>query len=89
MKRLKLVTVFCFLVVFPWVAVAQKSENRDQEATAENSNKDHTYIRIKRDDNKQPVALQTALIKFKATRGPNRKAQVDLIGAIHIADADY
>jgi hypothetical protein len=76
MKRLQLV-LFCLLTVCPWVAVAQKSE------------KDHSYIRIERDDNKQPVALQTALVKFKATRGPNRKAQVDLIGAIHIADADY
>ena len=46
-------------------------------------------MRIERDDGKQPVALQTALVKFKATRGPNRKAQVDLIGAIHIADASY
>jgi len=89
MKRLKLVLLFCLLAVCPAVAVAQKSETRGQTVSPQKSNKDHFYIRIDRDDNKQPVALQTALVKFKAVRGPNRKAQVDLIGAIHIADADY
>jgi hypothetical protein len=89
MNRLKLVLLFCLLAVCPWVAIAQKSETRGQAASPQKSNKDHTYIRIERDANKQPVALQTALVKFKATRGPNRKSQVDLIGAIHIADANY
>ncbi|MFP6588798.1 MAG: hypothetical protein VB814_14195 [Pirellulaceae bacterium] len=89
MKRLKLVMLFFLLAVCPWEAVAQKSETREKATSAQRANKDHTYIRIERDNNKQPVALQTALVKFKATRGPNRKAQVDLIGAIHIADADY
>jgi hypothetical protein len=89
MKRLKLVLLFCLLAVSPWGAVAQKSETQEQAASTNKSNTDHTYIRIERDGNKQPVALQTAWVKFKANRGPNRKAQVDLIGAIHIADADY
>ena len=89
MKRMKLVVLFCLLTVCPWVAVAQKSATQEPAASSQKSKKDHTYIRIERDDTKQPVALQTALVKFKATRGPNRKAQVDLIGAIHIADATY
>jgi len=89
MKRFKLVMLFCLLFVCPWGAVAQKSEPREKTNLPQRPIKDHTYIRIARDDNKQPVALQTALVKFKANRGPNRKAQVDLIGAIHIADAEY
>jgi hypothetical protein len=89
MKRMKLMLLFCFLAVCPWTAIAQKSAIQEQAESARNSKKDHTYIRIERDDRKQPVALQTALVKFKAARGPHRKAQVDLIGAIHIADAAY
>ena len=89
MKRLKLVLLLCLWIVCAGVTVAQKPETQKQTASSQNSKKNHTYIRIERDDNKQPMALQTALVKFKATRGPDRKAQVDLIGAIHIADKDY
>ncbi|MEC7564213.1 MAG: hypothetical protein VX738_00895 [Planctomycetota bacterium] len=55
------------------------------------ASEDHSYIRIEREqgDSQTPLSLQTAIVKFKANRGPYRKSQVDLIGAIHIADAAY
>jgi hypothetical protein len=37
----------------------------------------------------KPVVLQTAIVSYKATSGPYVAAQVDLIGAIHIADKAY
>lgn len=37
----------------------------------------------------KPVVLQTAIVSYQAMSGPYAAAQVDLIGAIHIADKAY
>lgn len=47
------------------------------------------FVRTVTGDKKQVVALQTAVVSYKATSGPYSGAEVDLIGAIHIADKAY
>jgi hypothetical protein len=44
------------------------------------------YVRLQSDQQQQPVALETAVVRFQDT---SRGVTVDLIGAIHIADKAY
>ena len=50
---------------------------------------DRSYVRIDREDDKTPKALQTAIVKMQGTKGSTRKVQVDLIGAIHVGEKHY
>lgn len=47
------------------------------------------YIRLTRDADNQPLALETAVVRFRAADGQDDKLRIDLIGAIHIADKSY
>ncbi len=46
------------------------------------------FIRLQRDDKKQPVALETAIVRY-APAGGKGDLEVDLVGAVHIGDKDY
>lgn len=46
------------------------------------------YIRVRRGDDKQPLAMETAVIHFAS--GDDRSGiQVDLVGAVHVGDKAY
>ena len=45
-----------------------------------------SFVRVTRDDQGVPVAVETAIVTF---RSPNGDQTVDLIGAIHVADQGY
>jgi hypothetical protein len=47
------------------------------------------YIRLTRDAEDRPLALETALVRFQAAEGQDDTLRIDLIGAIHIADKSY
>ncbi|MBY0522964.1 MAG: hypothetical protein K2R98_06180 [Gemmataceae bacterium] len=44
------------------------------------------FLRIKRDDKKEPVALETATVRYAPEKG---ELVVDLIGVVHIGDRAY
>ena len=48
------------------------------------------FIRIQRDKSKQPVSLETAIVRYTSagSEGEN-KLQVDLIGAVHVGEKSY
>jgi hypothetical protein len=46
------------------------------------------FIRLQRDEKKQPVALETALVRYGPTGGQG-DLTVDLVGAVHIGDKEY
>src|SRR5260370_22970210 len=46
------------------------------------------FIRLQRDEKKQPVALETAIVRY-APAGGKGDLEVDLVGAVHIGDKDY
>ncbi|MCC6510554.1 MAG: hypothetical protein IT423_15740 [Pirellulaceae bacterium] len=50
---------------------------------------EQAFIRTVKGANNQIVKLQTAVVTYKAAAGPYSGAEVDLIGAIHIADKTY
>jgi hypothetical protein len=70
-----------------------KREKSDSEATDRKPKLGHDWVRVENDKNGNPVAMQTAIIRYKpaATKDGNGKnsADVDLIGAVHIGDIAY
>ncbi len=50
---------------------------------------DEGFVRLRTGENKVPMALETAIISFAATDDQHHGVQVDLVGAIHIADKAY
>lgn len=47
------------------------------------------FLRVRRDDAKQPVALETAVTRYVSKPGQEPSVQVDLIGAVHVGDGPY
>lgn len=60
-------------------------------ATAEGAvnSERHVYMRVQRDEQKKPLALQTAVVHFLPTRREKRGPAVDLIGAVHVGEESY
>ncbi len=46
------------------------------------------FIRLQRDEKKQPVALETAIVRYGPAKGEG-DLTVDLVGAVHIGDKEY
>jgi hypothetical protein len=46
------------------------------------------FIRLQRDEKHQPVALETAIVRYGPTGGQG-DLTVDLVGAVHIGDKEY
>jgi hypothetical protein len=47
------------------------------------------FLRLVRDSQKQPVALEAAIVRFAAADQTRQKATVDLVSAVHVADKSY
>ncbi len=62
---------------------ADAKARQQQEKTASD------YLRILRDKKDEPISLQTSVVPFRPRSADARQVQVDLIGAVHIADAAY
>ncbi len=49
---------------------------------------DSPYMRILRNDDDDPIAMQTSIVSFRP-KGASKNVVVDLIGAVHVADKSY
>lgn len=59
------------------------AENEPAELGAE-------WVRIKRDAQQNPLAMQTAIVRYTGTpEGASTPVSVDLIGAVHVGDVAY
>lgn len=76
MNRCLAVLLFCAAVAIPPAAYAEPSAPATE------------FARIDRDGHGAPRAFQTAIVTYAPATGP-RDFSVDLIGAIHVADAAY
>ncbi len=67
-------------------APAKKEETSsvDRPKTAEPK-----FLRIERDENGKPLALQTAITEYTIEEGEWKGRRVDLIGAVHVAHKEY
>jgi hypothetical protein len=57
-----------------------------ERALAAGDRSDVTFLRVVRDGKGEPTSLQTAVASYRSAKG---NLQVDLIGAIHVADKAY
>ena len=73
MRIIKALLVLIFLL--PTLAAAQPTPESD-------------FIRIQRDQNREPVALQTAIAKYVPVNG-QQGVEVDLVSVIHIGERAY
>ena len=58
-------------------------------AAAEEEAPKQTYIRIARDEDENPVSLDTSVITFEASGEKHKGITVDLVGAVHVGDVAY
>lgn len=67
-----------------------KSEGSQQPSAKKDKDKEKSkFVRIRRDDDGEPVALETAVVQFTKVDGDGKTLQVDLLGAVHIGDKSY
>ncbi|MBX7167874.1 MAG: hypothetical protein K1X74_16190 [Pirellulales bacterium] len=72
------------------LAALSLSSSRAQEVSgAVDAPEKLEYLRVARDEAGNPTALQTAIVSFHTPADAQRPVQVDLIGAIHIAETEY
>jgi hypothetical protein len=76
------------MLMLAWVLLAPQAGHAADEQADSKKSADQ-FVRVRRDDDKKPLALETAVVRFKRNDDQNREVLVDLIGAIHIGDKSY
>jgi hypothetical protein len=59
----------------------------DEPAKAEDGHS--RYMRLERDADDNPLALQTAIVRFESDSPERKGVAVDLIGAVHVGEREY
>ncbi len=60
-----------------------------KEEQATEAKRQELFLRVQRDEDEQPIALQVAIVRFALSDGGKKGASVDLVGAVHIAEKSY
>lgn len=68
---------------------AATTKGKPKRGASSDGRDEQKFVRTLSDDKGKAVLLQTGIVTYKARSGPYVGAQVDLIGAIHIADKAY
>ena len=86
LRRMKLPSIqLCFL----WLLASSlaAAARADEPPAAERAKSE--YLRLERDANDHPLALQTAIVRFESDAPERKGVSVDLIGAVHVGERDY
>jgi hypothetical protein len=75
-------SILLVLLVSP-LPVGIAANQDDQAKTADR------YLRLTRDADQRPLALETAVVRFQAANGRDDELRIDLVGAIHVGDPSY
>ncbi len=79
----------------PSKLLAQKSDTAKPAASAKQDKKQDKpnykdrFIRIRRDADKKPVAMETSIVRYFGKNKEGEKIVVDLIGVVHIGEREY
>jgi hypothetical protein len=95
MKRLSLLaSLLAVIGLAPasWVvgadpATAPAVAKAAPESPANAEPEEAKFIRLRRDDQKQPIAMETAVVRYTSPDRPG--VAVDLVGAVHVGDKAY
>lgn len=86
------------LIALPWPleraqadpAVAEAPEASTAAKATDLDAPGAEWVRLKRDKNARPLAMQTALVRYQSKPEEGKQpVTVDLIGAVHVGDASY
>lgn len=86
-----LAVVMCSAALYNVTVAQQQEKSSKKQQAADKSEKqkpEHEYVRIRKNDKNLAVALETSVITFEGS-STYPKAQVDLIGAIHLGEPEY
>ncbi len=86
MKRRHPLFLLALMVALTALSAAQAE---DKQAAADKPDARPKYIRISRDADQNPLALQTAIVEFVPTDSAKADLHVDLIGAVHVGEKSY
>lgn len=78
-------TARCLCLVTLSLLVCGRASAQDDKPHTQASPK---FIRLNRDRDNTPIALQTATVRYRPSAGDDRVV-VDLIGVVHMGDRDY
>lgn len=99
--RLLLAAGFALLGIYAWAQAPVAEAPPQPEAKAEADGKavakaevekksEGLYLRVKKDKNNKPLALQTAIVRYKGKPGTTYAGRVvDLVGVVHIGQREY
>jgi hypothetical protein len=86
MRKLEYLSIACLLCLAAPVAHSQV----DTSQSGANPSPESAFIRVDRDDAGTALSFQTSIVSFRAPDGAGPAGlEVDLVGAIHIADSRY
>ena len=88
MQKLKDV-MWPLAVVFCFCEISFGPDASGQDSGPKSSRLSGEFLRVNRDDRNQPTELQTSIVSYVLADGSDGELQVDLVGAIHIADKGY
>lgn len=91
-NRITLVpAVWCTLAVIAWAAATDQAASPQTNQTTEKPKAaaNTSFIRLVRDKDDNPIALQTAIVRFASPERREQGLTVDLVGAVHIAEKSY
>jgi hypothetical protein len=92
MKRLPGVIWFAILTctALGWLRAAEERTSASAEKKAEGAGaleEATKFLRLRRDDDKRPLAMETAVAHYVSEKRPG--VSVDLVGAVHVGDESY
>jgi hypothetical protein len=79
--------LFSFLLAL--LAAPAWAEETPAAKSEEKETKKDLFVRVLRDDRKDPIALQTSIVRYVPAGDENAGITVDLIGAVHVGDKKY
>ena len=75
----------CLYFLLPCLAAGAKEPERKTKPEAPPAR----FLRVSQDEDQSPRALEVAIVRFERPAGKRPPVTVDLVGAVHVADADF
>jgi hypothetical protein len=84
-RKLMLAGQAAFVLV--WTAALAAADDLPVKESPAIAGQESKFIRVSRDDERRPVAMETAVVRYSSAERPGCK--VDLVGAVHVGDKAY
>jgi hypothetical protein len=66
-----------------------KADKKDDKKKADDKKQAEKFLRVVRDAAGEPIAMETSIVTYRPKKADGSGLQVDLIGAVHVADHQY